>query len=66
MNEQVLDPVCGMTIDPATAVASSTFEGETYHFCAKSCETKFNAAPQQYATPAPAAASCCTTGHSCC
>ncbi|HEX2061809.1 MAG TPA: YHS domain-containing protein [Thermoanaerobaculia bacterium] len=42
------DPVCGMTIDPATAAASSTYEGETYHFCARGCQARFDANPEQY------------------
>lgn len=65
----VLDPICGMTIDPATAAGSATFNGETYHFCSRSCEVKFDAAPAQYArsSAAPAqGASCCATGSACC
>jgi Cu+-exporting ATPase len=65
----VTDPVCGMTIDPAKAVGSSSYNGETFHFCSRGCETKFDAAPALYAgaVDAPAAAgSCCSTGHSCC
>ncbi|HET8774835.1 MAG TPA: YHS domain-containing protein [Thermoanaerobaculia bacterium] len=62
------DPVCGMSIDPARAVGSSSHNGQTYHFCSRGCETKFDAAPAEYAgsTAAPVAAgSCCSTGHSC-
>lgn len=65
----VTDPVCGMTIDPANAVGSSSYNGETYHFCSRGCETKFDAAPVQYAggAAAPAeGASSCSTGHACC
>ena len=66
----VTDPVCGMTIDPARAVGSSTYNGETYHFCSRGCETKFDVAPETYvATPtarAEMAACCSTAGHSCC
>ena len=75
-NPTVTDPVCGMTIDPAKAVGSSSYNGETYHFCSRGCETKFDSAPAQYvsAAVAPAAAgSCCAvnrsaqpSGHSCC
>lgn len=65
----VIDPVCGMKIDPATAAGTSVWNGETFHFCAKSCQTKFEVSPQDYvavAVAATAAPSCCTTGHSCC
>lgn len=60
----VTDPVCGMTIDPARAVGSSSYGGETYHFCSRGCETKFDISPESYAgaaaAAAPAAAGCCS------
>jgi Cu+-exporting ATPase len=65
----VTDPVCGMTIDPAEAVGSSSYNGETYHFCAHACEVKFNVAPESYAVEnaAPVAeATCCSAAHACC
>jgi P-type Cu+ transporter len=68
MNESVIDPVCGMTIDPATAAGSATYGGQTYHFCAHACETKFNAAPQLFVVMSAAAQapSCCSPGQPCC
>ncbi len=50
------DPVCGMTVSPATA-RNFTHAGATYYFCSASCETKFRANPAQYlaAHAAPAA-----------
>ena len=66
---RVVDPVCGMTINPSKAVASSRFNGVTYYFCSRGCEAKFDAAPAQYAgaaAPVEAGGSCCSTGHSCC
>ena len=70
----VTDPVCGMSIDPATAVGSSSYNGQTYHFCSRGCETKFDLAPAEYIAVPAATASCCSTemsprtggGHSCC
>jgi P-type Cu+ transporter len=44
----VRDPVCGMTVDPATSQHRSDYRGETYHFCSAGCRTKFAADPQQY------------------
>ena len=44
----VKDPVCGMTIDEKTAKCKSEYKGQTYYFCATSCKTKFDAAPEQY------------------
>lgn len=47
----VVDPVCGMTIDPSTAKGGSTqFKGKTYYFCNSKCKTKFNANPESYLT----------------
>ncbi|MCU1231089.1 MAG: copper/silver-translocating P-type ATPase [Acidobacteria bacterium] len=61
----VLDPVCGMTIDPATAAGSSTFNGETIHFCSRSCKTSFDAAPEKYAGAAEQPVSSCCGGNAC-
>lgn len=44
----VTDPVCGMTVDPATAGHHAVHDGQTYHFCSAGCETKFKAAPERY------------------
>jgi P-type Cu+ transporter len=46
-----IDPVCGMTVQPATAGGSYEYQGKTYHFCATSCLTKFRADPIYYLTP---------------
>ena len=44
----VIDPVCGMTVDPATAKHHADYGGQTYYFCNPSCRTKFVADPQKY------------------
>jgi Cu+-exporting ATPase len=49
----VKDPVCGMSVDPATAKHSTAHHGETFHFCSAGCKTKFEADPQRYLSPAP-------------
>jgi P-type Cu+ transporter len=46
------DPVCGMNVDPETAAGHSEYQGETYHFCSKSCKAKFDAEPGRYARSA--------------
>src|SRR5450631_2361526 len=43
-----IDPVCGMTVDPATAKHRADYRGHTYYFCAAGCKTKFTADPQKY------------------
>jgi Cu+-exporting ATPase len=42
------DPVCGMTVDPATSKHRFDYHGATYHFCSAGCRTKFAADPQAY------------------
>jgi P-type Cu+ transporter len=44
----VLDPVCGMTVDPHTAKHRTDHRGHTYYFCSAGCRTKFIADPQKY------------------
>ena len=45
------DPVCGMTVDPATAKHHASHAGHDYHFCSNGCRTKFIADPGKYLTP---------------
>ncbi|MEO6380925.1 MAG: HAD-IC family P-type ATPase, partial [Nitrobacter sp.] len=47
-HEKVLDPVCGMTVDPQTSKHRFDHHGTTYHFCSAGCRTKFGAAPRSY------------------
>jgi Cu+-exporting ATPase len=55
-SERVIDPVCGMNVNPATARGGS-FEhaGHTYHFCNPKCRERFAAAPEKYLPTADAA-----------
>ena len=46
----VLDPVCGMRIDPNTASARYEYENATFYFCHPSCQEKFRAHPKHYLT----------------
>jgi len=48
---KVTDPVCHMTIDPATAAGTSDYEGTTYYFCNLGCKAKFDADPRKYLQP---------------
>ncbi|WP_291296861.1 heavy metal translocating P-type ATPase [Elioraea sp.] len=47
----VKDPVCGMTVDPATTVHHADHLGAAYHFCSAGCRTKFTADPAKYIAP---------------
>lgn len=42
------DPVCGMRVDPATAVAQAEFEGATYLFCSRHCADTFSLDPAKF------------------
>ena len=46
------DPVCGMSVDPATAKHSAEHQGKTYYFCAPSCKKAFESDPAKYLDPA--------------
>jgi P-type Cu+ transporter len=39
-----IDPVCGMTVDSASA-RSSSYNGDNYFFCSDSCQRKFDSDP---------------------
>lgn len=43
------DPVCKMTVDEASAAATSEYEGKTYYFCGVGCKRAFDENPEQYA-----------------
>ena len=48
-NEAVfVDPVCGMTVDPADAAGPFDYNGRTYYFCCEHCLEKFRADPEKY------------------
>jgi Cu+-exporting ATPase len=48
---KVIDPVCGMQVDPSTAPARTTYQGQSYYFCCPHCLQKFNADPARYLKP---------------
>ncbi len=44
----IIDPVCGMTVDPHTSPHRHAHKGHTYYFCSAGCRTKFAADPARY------------------
>jgi len=48
---KAIDPVCGMTVDPATASHHAVHGDMDYHFCSAGCRTKFIANPMRYLHP---------------
>lgn len=47
-----VDPVCGMTVDPATATITARHEHKTFYFCSEKCRSKFVADPLKFIDPA--------------
>jgi xanthine dehydrogenase accessory factor len=47
-----IDPICGMTVEIATARYRSEVGQRTIYFCALSCKETFDRDPQRYLTPA--------------
>jgi Cu+-exporting ATPase len=43
-----IDPVCGMTVDPAGAAGHFEYQGTTYHFCSTHCLHRFQAEPDKF------------------
>jgi len=50
-----IDPVCGMSVDPARAAGSVEHAGKTWYFCSTHCVAKFKADPERYLNPSPPA-----------
>jgi xanthine dehydrogenase accessory factor len=42
---EAVDPVCGMTVEVASARHRATHDGTTYYFCSAACHHRFQAAP---------------------
>jgi P-type Cu+ transporter len=38
---QVVDPVCGMTIEAGAAAAQGNYGGRTVYFCSRGCQKTF-------------------------
>jgi xanthine dehydrogenase accessory factor len=46
-----IDPICGMTVEVATARHTAEVDGETYYFCCANCRALFVRDPRQYRIP---------------
>ena len=44
----VLDPVCGMTVEPESAAGSFEYQGQTYYFCSTHCLHRFQKDPESF------------------
>jgi xanthine dehydrogenase accessory factor len=45
-----IDPICGMTVEIATARHTAEHAGRTWYFCCGGCRTRFLAEPERYAS----------------
>ncbi len=48
MTDKVIDPVCGMEVDPEKASEKADYQGHTYFFCAPGCKVQFEQEPNSY------------------
>ena len=44
----IIDPVCGMSIDPGATKIMASIEGRDYYFCAEGCRKAFEENPEKY------------------
>jgi Cu+-exporting ATPase len=44
----VIDPVCGMTVDPDLAAGSHEYKGKTHYLCSPHCLQKFRDDPERF------------------
>ena len=47
-SETVHDPVCGMTVNPATSKHRYDYRGQGFYYCCAGCRSKFEADPAKY------------------
>ena len=48
---RVIDPVCGMRVDPKKSDRKFSYRGQDYFFCCDRCRTRFEADPEKYLAP---------------
>ena len=48
-----IDPVCGMTVDPARAAGTFEHDGTTYYFCSGRCRQRFSQDPSAFLAKGP-------------
>jgi Cu+-exporting ATPase len=49
----VIDPVCGMHVDPVATLHHAEHDGAQFHFCSAGCRAKFLADPVKYLNGSP-------------
>ena len=49
--KSVIDPVCGMSVNPETTKIIATIEEKHYFFCAEGCRKAFVENPKKFLSP---------------
>ena len=49
----VIDPVCGMAVDPKLTNIVISLEGKDHYFCADGCRKAFEENPKKFLEPEP-------------
>jgi Cu+-exporting ATPase len=44
----MIDPICGMTVEPGNAAGKHVYNGQTFYFCSHHCLTKFKEGPEEF------------------
>lgn len=57
-----IDPVCGMTVDPAKTTHHAEHQGKAYYFCSAGCRTRLVTDPNAYLGTKPFPAPSATPG----
>lgn len=48
ISKMIKDPVCGMVVDPAKAVATVEYKEKIYYFCTSNCQIAFEQRPEKF------------------
>ena len=49
----VIDPVCGMQVDPCHTELTADYKDTRFYFCAEGCLKAFEKEPEKYLDPKP-------------
>ena len=44
----MIDPICGMEVEPSKAVGKHDYNGQSYYFCSHHCLAKFKEEPENF------------------
>jgi YHS domain-containing protein len=50
----VIDPICGMKVDPCKTELTADYENKRFYFCAEGCLEAFKENPAKYSNGIPA------------